>query len=132
MSNLIDLGLWPVAVLERAPTGWPSGPAIHYGILTVGELVFHNTPCLGEHLDIADEFLQGLAAWRRDILPEYQAAAHNRLIEALENPQPYRAGYNCQHSVFRVLTGTAQSPTMQGICVGLGIAGAICLAYQNR
>lgn len=131
MGNLLDLCFWPVAVLARPATGLPSGPPIHHMLLLHNGLVFHNTPEQGEHLDLLDASLQGLPAWRWYIASEHQVAAHVRLIEALENPRPYHGTLNnCQHTVSRIVTGVAQSPTLRlaGLCVG--IAGFIGFACQ--
>lgn len=89
MNHTIDpLALWPVARLMRPKTGWPSGPMIHYGLLTQGEYVFTSTPERGEHVCTWDDYWQGLPVWREEIPPMYRDAAHTRLIEALQNPRP--------------------------------------------
>lgn len=92
---------------------------------------FHNTPEQGEHLDLLGASLKGLPAWRWDIAPEHQVAAHARLIEALENPRPYHGFLNnCQHTVSRIVTGVAQSPTLRAVVLCMGIAGFIGIACQ--
>ena len=94
-------------------------------------LVFHNTPEQGEHLDSLDASLKGLQAWMWDIAPDYQGAAHVRLIEALENPLPYHYSLNnCQQTVSRIVTGVAQSPTLRAAGLCLGFLGVIYLADQ--
>ena len=98
-----------------------------------GGLVFHNTPEEGEHLDSPEVALKGLPASRWDIASEHQAAAHMRLMAVIRNPQPYHAlNNNCQHTVSRIVTGVAQSPTLQGVAFWLGIGGVGMLVCQSE
>ena len=100
-------------------------------LLLHNRLVFHNTPEQGEHLDPLDASLKGLQAWRWNIAQKYQVAAHVRLIEALENPQPYHCSLNnCQQTVSRIVTGVAQSPTLRAVGLGVGIIVFIGFADQ--
>lgn len=129
MRNLCPL--WPVAVLVRPLEAWPSGPPIHDGLLTQSGYVFHSTPGPGEHLVPLDSYMSGLPAWRHDLLPAYQPLVYQRLLEALQNPRPWFPGDNCQHAVTRVVTGEAQSRTMQAIG-GVGIlVGLVALLNQK-
>ncbi len=125
---------WPVAVVERAPKEWPRGPSIHQMILTRSGMIFHNTPDKGEHLTTLDDALAGLPGKRFDIKPEYQEAAYIRLIESIKNPQAYDAILNnCQHTVNRILTGVAESPTLKIVgIITVTVGVTVLISGMNR
>lgn len=119
--------------LARAKLGNELGPHIHWGVgiynPATGQYigVFHTTPEFGDHLSDLLGFGAGLQVFRYfyPIAP----GADERLFERALNPQPWSVFRNCQHCATYILTGHAQSPTLQGVVVTLvGVAALGALA----
>ena len=114
----------PIAVLIQPLVDLPSGPLFHYMLLIENGLAFHNIPIFGERIDTAARAIQGLQTKVLLRIPrKNQHAIKQRLVESINNPRPYHPTLNnCQHTITRIVSGTASSPVLQGF-----VAATICL-----
>lgn len=117
--------------LARAKLGNEAGPRIHWGVGIYDSVtrsyigVFHTTPECGDHLSSLAGFGAGLEVYRY----YYPVAdgAWDRLRERAMNPQPWSLFQNCQHSASYILSGQAQSPTLQVATVAIVSAAAMAV-----
>jgi hypothetical protein len=101
----------------------PKGPFTHYGIYLGNGMVFHNSPTHGEHQSTFTEFAGDEKVTCVSITPEKRSEILNRLSESLRNAKQYNILFNnCEHTIFRILSGEARSPQL----VGWGLAG-LCI-----
>ena len=101
------------------------GPVMHKGIALGDGRVFHNTPLAGEHVASEQEFLQGrrLRVERLTRLERLRTLAAAR---SAEHREYNLLRNNCEHTVSRARTGSAESPQLESWALGLG-AGALAL-----
>ena len=106
------------------------GLVMHKGIALGDGRIFHNTPLAGEHVTSEQEFAQGhrLHVERLDRLERLRTlgaarSGEDRGYNLLTN--------NCEHTVSRARTGTAESQQLKSWALGLGI-GALALALTRH
>lgn len=115
--------------LARAKLNNERGPAIHYGVgiydpnRGIYLCVFHTTPEHGDHFADYAVFSAELQVLRYFV--EVAPGAQSRLFHRAMYPQPWSPFRNCQHLVTWILTGRAQSPTLQGITVAVVSVAAV-------
>lgn len=118
-------------ILRRAPTRWPSGPAIHWGLgvkdgLTGQWFVWHSTPGKGEHWDPLEIFAGGFVVVANEVV--LAPALWLRLLRASNQPQAYDPLLrNCQHSVTEVVDGKPASPAV--LQIGAILIAAVLVAF---
>ena len=88
----------------------------HKGIVVGFDAVFHNTPERGEHISTLREFANGkrVSIIKRHPHPAQRHAILRRIRQQLAAPRGHDVfGYNCEHSVSRVLGLPAQSEQLR-------------------
>jgi hypothetical protein len=106
----------------------------HYGTALPNGLIAHTTPGSGKHVGPVEEFSGGKPIKIKR--PERTSADLERVMKraVADIGKPYLPAIaNCEHDVTTVHSGTAYSPMLQSVLVGLSIVlalGAVVLSKE--
>lgn len=97
------------------------GLVMHRGVVLADGSILHNSPFRGEHVVSEAEFRAG-----KRLHVNHTDCPRQRRFAAAARPDDER-GYNvltnnCEHTVSRAMTGTAESPQLKSWVAGIGIA----------
>lgn len=112
-----------------------AGFVTHAAVAIWNGLVLHNTPEKGEHAATVREFAAGgpVAVHPTGANPSVVVARAQRV---LANPQGYDpVKNNCEHTVTKVVHGTAWSPQVKailGVVIFALVAGLLWLLLRRR
>lgn len=99
------------------------GFVMHRGVSLGDGRVLHNTPFRGEHICSEEEFRAGRRMYVSSRLHEARAPVIRR-AHGSDRRRYNLLTNNCEHTVSRVTTGSANSPQLRSWLVGTGLAAA--------